>query len=217
MILVDSTTISPLSDARIKNIKDTVKSLYGIEDEDNDADWIDRMLRNSYSALHDFNIMRNLVTVNIDKILLKHRDCMGSTKFENIQMNKLIFYYSTSASMSYRAGIPIASIVLCRTAIEAGLRERIAEKLAEEEVRDREQLPRRILEIMEGLEDKYKLWQLIEKAEEESIITEEQIEEYFRPLKFGKQEGRKILDKFIHGDITWIAEFVQSRCKGYWS
>jgi hypothetical protein len=119
--------------------------------------------------------------------------------------------------MSYRAGIPIASIVLCRTAIEAGLRERIAEKLAEEEVRDREQLPRRILEIMEGLEDKYKLWQLIEKAEEESIITEEQIEEYFRPLKFGKQEGRKILDKFIHGDITWIAEFVQSRCKGYWS
>ena len=82
--------------------------------------------RNNYSVLHDQQIISNLVTVNIGNILLKHRDRLGSIELERLTMNRLIFKYLTFASMCYRASIPLATIFICRTAIEAGLREKLA-------------------------------------------------------------------------------------------
>ena len=151
---MDNTTIPSLSASQRKKIKEVVKFHFGIDAEDHDIDWIDKMLRNHYSVLHDTMIIRNLVTVNIDKILLKHRDKIGSVKFEELLLDKLIFYCLTFASMSYRAGIPIGSIMLCRTAVETGLRERIAEELAKKEVEDKGKLPQKILRFMEKLENK---------------------------------------------------------------
>ena len=205
-----NTVIPPLSTSQRKKIKEVVKFHYGIDADDHDIDWIDGMLRNHYSVLHDQEIVRNLVTVNIGKILLKHRDKIGSLKFEEITSDKLIFHYLMFASMSYRAGIPIGSIFLCRTAIETGLRERIAEELAKKEIQDREKLPQKIWELMEKLEDK-KLWELIRMAEENGIITKEENEEFFKSLKLGRQSSRKVFDKFVHGDIGWIVKFVESK------
>ena len=207
-----NTIIPPLSTSQRKKINEVVKFHYGIDAEDHDIDWIDEMLRDYYSVLHDQRIIRNLVTVNISKILLKHRDKIGSVKFEEILLDKLIFRYLTFASMSYRAGIPVGSIFLCRTAIETGLRERIAEELAKEGIQDRDELPQKTWELMEKLEDK-KLQKLIKIAEANGIITKKEIEEFFKPLKLREQRSRKVLDKFIHGDISWIVKFVENKDK----
>jgi len=209
---MENTIIRPLSTSQREKIREIVKFHYGIDAEDYDIDWIDKMLRSHYSALHDQRVIRNLVSVNINKILLKHRDKIGSLKFEEILLDKLIFHYLTFASMSYRAGIPIGSVFLCRTALETGLRERIAEELAKKEAQDEERLPHKIWEHMKKLENK-KLYELIKMAEEYGIITRQEVEESFKSLKLGEQRSRKVLDKFIHGDIDWIVKFVESRDK----
>lgn len=206
------TTVPQLSDEMKKRIKRTVKFHYGFEPKDKDIEWIDKMLRNNYSVLHEQRIIRNLVTVELDKILLKHRSKMGSTKFEGILLDKLIFRYLTYASMCYRAGIPIASITLCRTALEAGLREAMAEKLAEKE--EENNLSEKIWDILQQRKD-YRLGSLIDKAENEGIITKEEIERIFKKLKLKNQSSRRILDKIIHGDITWLVNFVKEKSEGY--
>ena len=212
MNTTENTVIPSLSASQRKKIKEIVKFHYGIDADNHDIDWIDGMFRNHYSVLHDQNIIRNLVTVNINKILLKHRDKIGSLKFEEISLEKLIFRYLRFASMSYKAGIPIGSIFLCRTAIETGLRERIAEELAEKESTDKGKLPQKIWKLMKKLEDK-KLWELIKMSEENNILRKGEIEEIFKPLKLGEQTSRKVLDKFIHGDLGWIVRFVESKDK----
>ncbi|MDI6859923.1 MAG: hypothetical protein QMC85_05465, partial [Methanocellales archaeon] len=150
------------------------------------------------------------MTVEINKVLLKHRDKIGSTKFEEITLAKLIFHYLTFASMCYRAGIPIASILLCRTALEAGLRERVAEELARKETNNKDELAKKTWELIKQLKDNT-LDPLISKAEDENIIGKQEIENVFKNLKLGNQSSRKVLDKFIHGDITWIFNFVKNR------
>jgi len=203
---MESTVIPPLSDSEKRKIKEIVKSYYGIDADDRYIEWIDKGLRNHYSVLHHQNIIRHLVTVNIDKILLKHRDEIGSLEFEEMVLDKLIFHYLTFASMSYRAGIPIGSIFLCRTAVETGLRERIAEEMAKKEVKSEKELPQKIWEEMKKLEGK-KLIELIKMAEEHKIIEGGEIEEIFRSQGLEK----RVLDKFIHGNIDWIVRFVESK------
>jgi len=212
------TIIPQISDAAKEKIKRIVKYHYGFEPKDKDIKWIDETIRNHYSVLHEQRIIRNLITVEIDNILLKHRTKIGSEKFEKICLDKLIFYYLMLASMSYRAGIPIATILLCRTALEAGLRERIAEKLAENECRNKNDLPEKVLEKIKALKDntlgtKKGKKGLINLAEENGVISENEIEKIFSKLKFGQQKSRKILDKFIHGDLTWIVSFIKEKDK----
>ena len=214
--------IPQISDEMRKRIKKIVKFHYGFEPDNRDIDWIDGVLRNNYSTLHDQRIIRNLVTVEIDKILLKHRDKIGNIKFGKILRHKLIFHYLTLASMSYRAGIPFATISLCRTAVEAGLRERVAEELAKKEVSKNEKFPKKVFEKMETLKDlslgsiktkKGETKGLIRLAEENNIISDKAIEEIFKKLKFKYQSSRRILDKFIHGDLIWIVNFFKEKDK----
>lgn len=204
--------IPQISDEMRKRIKKIVEFHYGFEPDNRDIDWIDGVLRNNYSTLHDQRIIRNLVTVEIDKILLKHRDKIGSMKFGKILRHKLIFHYLTLASMSYRAGIPFATISLCRTVIEAGLREKVAEELAKKEVSKNGKFPKKVLEKIEILKD-LSLGTMIKLAKENNIISDEVIEEIFKKLKFKYQNSRKILDKFIHGDLIWMVNFVKEKDK----
>lgn len=62
-----NTVIPPLSSSQRKEIKEIVKSHYGIDVADCDIDWIDAMLRNHYSVFHVHSIIRNLITVDINK------------------------------------------------------------------------------------------------------------------------------------------------------
>ena len=200
---METTVIHPLSISQRKKIKEIVKFHYGIDADDHDIDWIDEMLRNHYSVLHDQNMIRNLVTVNIDKILLKHRDEIGSIEFERITMDKLIFQYLTFASMCYRAGIPIATISLCRTALEGGLREKIAERVAKDE--------KGIWKAIRELSN-LKLWQLVQRAEDKNIINKGEIEKFFtidEKMKKIIPNPRNLLDKYIHADLPTIIAFLK--------
>lgn len=200
---MENTIIPPLSSSQRKKIKEVVKFHYGIDADDHDIDWIYEMLRNHYSVLHDQNVIRNLVTVNINKTLLKHRDKIGSIEFERITMDKLIFQYLTFASMCYRAGIPIATISLCRTALEGGLKEKIAEKIAKDE--------KGIWEAIKELAN-WKLWKLVKRAEDENIISKGEIERFFtidEKMKKIIPNPRNLLDKYIHADLPAIIAFLK--------
>jgi len=193
-----------------KRIKEIVKYHHGFTPKDDDIYRIDDMLRNHYAVLHDQRIIRELVVGEIGKELLKHRDSLGSLEFERIWLEKTIFKYLTFAGMCYRAGIPAGTISLCRTAIESGLRERLAEELARKGSTNTSKLPKATWNKLKGLKKKM-LASLIEMAAEEGIIGKQEIEGAFLKLKFRDQTGRKILDKFIHGDIVWMVNFVRDR------
>jgi len=200
---MEDTVIPPLSASQRKKIKEVVKFHYGIDAKDYDINWIDKMLRNNYLVLHNQRVIRELVTININKILLKHRDEIGSIKFEEILLHKLIFKYLTFASMCFRAGIPIATIFLCRTALEAGLRERIAEKIA----KNKEEM----WEVMKKLSN-LKLGQLIQRADDENIIKKDEIENLFtinEKMRKLIPNPRHLLDKYIHADLHKIIEFLK--------
>lgn len=202
MMNMKETKISGVTTEMRKRIKKIVRFHYGFKPKDEDIDWIDDMLRNEYVVLHDERIIRELATQNAVNQLLKIRDKIGSIKFETIWLEKFMFRYLTYASMCFTAGIPEGTISLCRTAIESRLRERIAEELAGKECGDPKKLPEIIWRRMGELRDE-KLTKLILKAENNNIISRQQIENIFEEYKFGDQNSRRVLDKFIHGDIVW--------------
>lgn len=207
---MSETRIPQISDAARERVKDIVKYHYEFTPKDDDIEWIDKMLRNDYVVSHDQRIISELAAVNISHELLKHRNRIGSIEFERIWLEKDIFRHLTLASMCFRAGIPAGTISLCRTAMESGLRERLAEELARKGNIDASKLPEATWNELKKLKDKT-LKPLIKKAEKGKIITEQKIEEIFQELKFRDQNSRVILDKFIHGDIVWMVNFVKNR------
>lgn len=210
---MNDTRMSQISYKTKKRIKNIVEYHYGFTPEDTDIEWIDRMLKKNHAFLHEQQIIRELAAKNISNGLLKHRDRIGNIEFERIRRGKDIFRYLTLASMCFRAGVAAGTISLCRTAIESGLRERLAEELARKESIGDSELPEAILNNLEKLEEDKNynsLVKLIEKVPE-NIIKEQEIEEAFKELKFKGQSARKILDKFIHGDIIWMVDFAKDR------
>ena len=205
---MNETRIPQISDKMKARIKNIVEHHYGFTPKDEDIDWIEEMLRSHYVVLHDQRIIRELVVNNIGNTLLEHRDRIGSIEFERIQFEKGIFKYLTFASMCFRAGIPVGTISICRTAIESGLRERLAEKLAREEVTNVSKLPEATWKKLNELTN-IDLPQLINQADTENVIKKQKIEEVFQEFKYGTQDSRKILDKIIHGDIVWMVNFVK--------
>jgi hypothetical protein len=203
-------TTPQLSDETKKRIKEIVNYHYGFTPSDEILLRIDGMLRNNYSSMHDQHIIREVVSWEIGGEILKHRDKLGSLEFEGMWHEKSIFKYLTYASMCYRAGIPAGAISLCRTAIEAGIRERLAEELAKREATRQDDLPAKTLEKLHQLQDTMPK-KLIELASKERVLDERDVEESFSNLKFQSQSSRKVLDKFIHGDIVWMVDFVRSR------
>lgn len=193
-----------------QRVKSIVKFHYGFTPKESDIKWIDKMLRNNYVVLHEQNIISELATKNLSNGLLKHRDRLGSTEFERIWREKDIFRYLTFASMCFRAGVPAGAICLCRTAIESGLKERLAEEIARKEITDESQLSAATLNKLKRLGSK-PLYKLIIEATEHGIIKGQDIEDAFKEIKPKDQSGRSILDKFIHGDITWMVDYIKDR------
>ena len=200
-------------DDKLRNhIRNVVELHYGFIPTDAQIDRVDKGLRGSYVTLHPYRIVNRLATSTINEIILKYRDEMG-IKLEEIELDKLIFRYKTLATMCFNEGIPHATICLCRTAIEAGLRERIAEELAKKDIGEKNNISDRTFEKMKELR-KVTLGRpnggLLKLAEDNRIVSKENLEELFR-TRFGSKIGRKILDKFIHGDIFAIYDFLQER------
>lgn len=193
-----------LEEATIERIKRTLKFSYGIVSYNQEIIGVDEGLRNQNLVLHDRRIISEIVSRNINKILLKHRTRENVGWLEGLFLHKSIFLYLTYASMCYRAGIPIATIFLCRTAMEAGLRERIAERIAED-------CGIQVWEQMRRLTKK-RLSELILMAEAKGIIDKGEINKFFvfhGRTKTTIPNPRQLLDKYIHADFERIAKFLQ--------
>ncbi len=203
-------TILPRLSKEIKEqIKKIVKYHYGFDPKESDIERIDNALRNNYIALHDQQIIRELVSDNAAEELLKHKDRLG-LEFDRIWLEKSIFKYLMYASMCFKGGIKIGTIILCRTALESGLRERLAEEYAKNEIKNDFELPEATWLKLKELTEKT-LGQLIKEADKENIISEQEIESLFKDLKYKEQSSKKILDKFIHGDIVWLVDYVKDK------
>lgn len=207
---MSETRTSQISGEARERVKDIVGYHYGFMPKDDDIERIDGMLRNDYVVSHEQRIISELASENISNELLKHRDRIGSIEFERIWLEKNIFKYLTFASMCFRAGIPAGAIGLCRTAIESGLREKLAEKRAINRGVDASQLAEATLVEIKRLEGKGGPGELIPDAEKAGIITKKEIEDIFKELKF-RGDARRILDKFIHGNIVWMVNFARDR------
>ncbi|MEA1958624.1 MAG: hypothetical protein U9N44_02985 [Chloroflexota bacterium] len=192
-----------------ERVKDRLKYHCGFTPTDDDIERVDRMLRNDYIASHEQRIFSELEGEHLISELLRHRDRIGSLEFERIWTEKDIFRYLTLASMCFRAGIPAGTIVLCRTALEAGLREKLAESRAMQRGVEASKVPEEILNEMGKLAHKL-LSELISDVDTEKVLDRKVIEDSFREVKFLKEPSHKILDKFIHGDIRWMVEFARN-------
>lgn len=182
-----------------------MKADHGIITNDEELDRIDEGLQNNYAVLHNQHVIKEIISFKISNILLKHRTKENVSQLEDLFYNKLIFHYLTYASMSYRVGIPIATIFLCRAALKTGLREKIAEKRAVDHKKE-------VWEELQKLKDMM-LRHLIREAENEGIISKNEIEELFtidEKMKTVIPNPRNLLDKYIHADLPTIIEFLKA-------
>jgi len=206
---MNGTILPELTDEMKSQIKKVVKYHYGFEPKDEKIEKIDSYLRNHYLTLHDQRIIRELAADDAQEDLLKNIEQLGSLEFEKIWLEKIIFKYLTLAKMCFVAGIPTGTICLCRTAIESGLREKLAEKIAGDEFGTGSEVSdakfRKLKELRGEL-----LPNLIKLSHENKIIDKSFFDELFKEFEY-KNHGRKILDKFIHGDIIWIVDFLYSK------
>jgi len=207
-----NTIFAPIDNGLKQHIKDVVKKNYGFIPTDVEIDMFDQGLREAYPTLHPYRIINHLATSSKNKIILQYRECLG-TKLEEIQLKKMMFKYLQQADMSFNEAIPHGSICLCRTAIEVGLRERIAEEFANMDFTNKKKLEEKIFEHMEKLK-KTTLGNpnggLIKIAEHIRLLGKEEIEKMF-DKNFGPRYGRNVLDKFIHGDIFAINDILKDR------
>lgn len=179
----------------VQRIKKIIKFHYGFVPDEEEIITIDQGLRSQYGVLHDQYIVRELVNRRISGILLAHRK--EKTDIETLFLDKSIFHFLTFASMCYRAGIPLGCIVLCRIALEAGLRERLAEAKALSPE-----------EVWSGIKKRRNklLGSLVEEADREGIMAKKDFEELFM---FGAAIGHHLLNKYVHADLDSIVSFLE--------
>jgi len=179
----------------IARIKKIVEFHYGFVPNEQDILWIDQMLRGQYSVLHDQYIIRELVTRRISEILLVHRQ--EKPDIDSLFFDKAMFNYLTFASMCFCAGIPLGCIALCRIALEAGLRERLAEIKASSPEEVWSEIKKRRKKL---------LGSLVEEAAREGIMKKKDFEDLF---VFGAPFGHEILNKYVHADLDSIIRFFE--------
>ena len=180
----------------LQRIKKIVEFHYGFLPDDDEIVSIGEGLRNQYRVLHEQYIIRELLTRKVGGILVAHR--REKPDIESLFIDKLMFRFLTLASMCYRAGIPLACIALCRVALEAGLRERLAEAKASS--------PQEVWSEMNKRRNK-PLGSLVKEADQEGIMAKKEFEELF---VFGGQLGHHLLDKYIHADLDSIIRLFES-------
>lgn len=205
-------TIIPALDEGVKEeIRELTESNYGFTPDKYEIERIDKGLRENYEPLHKYRIYNRILTSFIKNIIWQYKDKIGETEFYKIRQSKLIFFYKDLAERCFHEAIHYATICLCRTAIEAGLRERVAEELAKKDTDMTKSIDEKIFEQMNKLK-KDTLGPLLTNAGKEKIITKNDVKKMFQK-EFGSRSGRNILDKFVHGDIFAIYDFLKNAGK----
>ena len=193
--------IKMINDEMMKNIKELTKERYGFTPNDFEINSIGESLSLSYEELHQYKIINHLVTRKI--YLDKFNYWSGLSTFNTITNEKLIFRFLKLAIKCYNEANNYASICLCRTAIETGLIERVAEENAKNDNAKDKCYEQKVVYYMNRNKGKM-LHRNLELAQGFDIISITDVEEMFE-RNIGHGIGKKILDKFVHGDIIDIA------------
>lgn len=196
------TWIKMINDEMRNNIKELTNSNYGFIPEDVEINTIDSRLSESYLDLHEYRIINHLATRAIYDSKLSY----WSTKsnFAYIVGEKLIFRFLRLAIKCFNEANNYASICLCRTAIESGLIERVAEEYANRDSDKNKCYEQKLLFYINQNKDKM-LHRNLELAEELNIISKRDVEDMFE-RNVGVGVGKRILNKFVHGDIIDIVK-----------
>lgn len=186
-----------------KLIIDRLKSFYKIDILEDEVDEIQRE-----EPLVNFNyrqaefLRRTVVLRKVCYPILKNREQVEKASQERFQFS-FINHHLNEAQGCFIHGLYLASIMLCRSSLEVGLREAIAH------VKSSENKTTFLREYI-NLERKT-LGDLIPKAQELHLIEEEELESIFilRPKFRYNFKPRKLLDKFIHGAYSELFVLVQ--------
>lgn len=186
-------------------IKEQAKTTYGL---DISAEDIETALKQKHSELYDFHraqqIRREIV---VRKMLLpilndarKKAGKKDNAQFELGFMGPYFF----EAVNCFESGLVVATIFLCRSALEVGLREVIAQERSN---RNGTSLLDEYNSLEKAMLGSGKEGGLLKIAEKMNIIKADRVNRTFTPLhrlaqSQNPEEYRRLLDKFIHGSYS---------------
>jgi hypothetical protein len=188
-----------------KMIINLLKSLYKIDISD---DYIDEAQREEPFVNFNYRqaefLRRTIVLRKICYPILKSREPEASKEIQNCFQFSLMNNNLNQAGGCFIHGLYLASIILCRSSLEIGLREAIAYV-------ESSQNKTTFVREYNKLEEKT-LRDLIPKAQEIHLIKEGEIDSFFAippEMKFDFKPV-KLLDKFIHGAYSDLFVLVQN-------
>jgi len=191
-----------------KLIKQYSRMLYDLNVSDEEIDLSQR--RESYV---NFNfrqaeyLRRGLIIKKLCDPFLDEASQHATVEIREFFASSLIYPYFHELSECFRSGSLLATISICRSSLEVGLREAVAYRKAKKNRTD-------ILEEYGALEGKL-LGPLLKMAEEMGIIESAHVNRIFTPLHLlagmeDPQKYRKLLDKFIHGSYSDLFMLVKN-------
>ena len=186
-----------------KMIVDHLKSLYRIDISENEVDEIQREEPFVNFNYRQAEFLRRIIVLRrICDPILKSHEPMQKASQERFQFS-FTNQHLNQAKWSFIHGLYLASIVLCRSSLEIGLREAIAHV---ESSKNKTAFLNEYINL-----EKSTLKKLIPKAQGLHLIEQEEINNMFilHPKIKYHFRPRKLLDKFIHGSYSDLFILVQ--------
>lgn len=166
-----------------------------------------------YSILY-YGVLVRLIKENVESHWGSH---LNSCKHRN-DFEKCMFNYLKSAERCFITDNILAGIMLCRSTLEMSLRSKLLLSY-----RQRKGMPKKQIAKEEEFISNLMFGQLIQYASGKpinkrinptgAIISFTDINSRFVSIQHNGQPGRKLLDKFIHGDFSYLQAFIEKTKK----
>lgn len=194
-------------------IKEYSRMLYDLQVSDEEIDHLQRTEPyTSFNFRQAEYLRRGLIIKKFCDPILEEANQNSTVEIQGFFASSLIHPYFHELSECFRLGTFLATISICRSSLEVGLREAVAYRKAKQNRTE-------ILEEYGALEGKLlgSLKQkrgLLQMAEEMGIIEGAHVDRIFTPLHLlgemeDPQKYRKLLDKFIHGSYSDLFMLVK--------
>lgn len=152
-----------------------------------------------------------------NEVETKYKIKLTKNKYGN-NFERLMFMYLELAEKCFMMNIALGGIALCRSALEMGLRNKLLSSYRKTKGISKKQITLEeefISGLMFGQLINYASGKAINKKKNLSgvVIKTEDIDKIFSKLSHKGKTGRTILNKFIHGDIAYLQDFLEQSQK----
>ena len=206
--MVDAKEYFDLLPQHKKMLKEYSKMIYDLNVSDEEVD-----LSQKKESYINFNfrqaeyLRRGLIIEKFCDPILEEANQHATVEIREFFASSLIQPYFHELSECFRLGSLLATISICRSSLEVGLREAVAYRKAKQKHTN-------ILEEY-GVLEWTLLGPLLQIAEEMDIIESDHVNRIFTPLHLLPEmedpgEYRKLLDKFIHGSYSDLFMLVNN-------